>query len=167
VDLRSNIAAESRAKIVYERLLLFTNDPYVQDTLRFLMTREITHFQQFSAALATISPNFPPGVFQGDLRFTHTAFNMSTGFEEERGPWNEGQGPWPEGEEWEYVEDPALQVKETLGQANKEITGHNRDPVKTKKLEREIAKKLSREAEMPNTEQAWSDYAPPEDEQGE
>ena len=90
VDLRSNIGAETRAKIIYERLLLFTDDPYVQDSLRFLMTREIAHFQQFSAALATIEPNFPPGIFQGDPRFTHTYYNMSNGDEDMRGPWNEG-----------------------------------------------------------------------------
>lgn len=50
VDLRSNIAAESRAKIVYEYLLQFTEDPLVQESLRFLMTRETAHFQMFSAA---------------------------------------------------------------------------------------------------------------------
>lgn len=37
-DLRSDIAAESRAKMVYEYLLQFTEDPYVEETLRFLMT---------------------------------------------------------------------------------------------------------------------------------
>ncbi|MBF6255737.1 manganese catalase family protein [Nocardia farcinica] len=44
VDLRSNLAAESRAKIVYEYLKQFTDDPGVQDTLSFLMTREVAHF---------------------------------------------------------------------------------------------------------------------------
>src|SRR4029079_16485877 len=47
VDLRSNIAAESRAKIVYEYLLQFTDDPHVQDSLRFLTKREIAHSQMF------------------------------------------------------------------------------------------------------------------------
>ena len=51
VDLRSDIAAESRAKIVYEYLMQFTEDPYVLETLNFLMTREVAHFQQFEAAL--------------------------------------------------------------------------------------------------------------------
>ncbi len=50
-DLRSNIGAESRAKMVYEYLLQFTEDPYVKETLRFLMTREVAHFQMFEAAL--------------------------------------------------------------------------------------------------------------------
>ncbi len=110
VDLRSNIAAESRAKIVYEYLLQFTDDPDVKNTLRFLMTREITHFQQFTAALADIQPNFPPGIRQGDPRYTHLAFNNS-GPESQRGPWNQGQGPWQKGEEWVYVEEP-LQYSE-------------------------------------------------------
>src|SRR3546814_11825021 len=42
VDLRSDIAAESRAKIVSEYLLQFTDDPYLQATLRFLMPRSRT-----------------------------------------------------------------------------------------------------------------------------
>ena len=42
VDLRSNIAAEARAKIVYERLIDFCEDPGSKDALQFLMTREIT-----------------------------------------------------------------------------------------------------------------------------
>ena len=52
VDLRSNIAAEARAKIVYERLIDHTDDPGSIDTLQFLMTREITHMKAFQAALA-------------------------------------------------------------------------------------------------------------------
>src|SRR6476646_11632022 len=45
VDLRSNIAAEARAKIVYERLINFTDDAGTKDALQFLMTREITHMK--------------------------------------------------------------------------------------------------------------------------
>src|SRR3954464_8129970 len=114
VDLRSNIAAESRAKIVYEYLIQFTDDPYVKDTLRFLMTREIAHFQMFSAALGTLQPNFPPGVLQGDPRFTHVYYDLSQdGEANTRGPWNEGQGPWGPGQLWEYVADPRNLVIET------------------------------------------------------
>src|ERR1700748_2981534 len=54
-DLRSNVAAETRAKMVYEYLLQFTDDPYIHETLRFLMTREVAHFQMFEAALETIN----------------------------------------------------------------------------------------------------------------
>src|SRR4026208_136744 len=58
VDLRSNIAAEARAKIVYERLINFTTDVGTRDALQFLMTREITHMIAFTAALETM--NKPP-----------------------------------------------------------------------------------------------------------
>jgi Mn-containing catalase len=157
VDLRSNIGAETRAKIIYERLLQFTEDPYVQDSLRFLMTREIAHFQQFTAALDTIEPNFPPGIMQGDLRFTHTYYNMSPS-EDERGPWNKGKGPWETGEKWEYVEDVVSQVEETHGQAEKTIEGHERDEKTTKKMERELAAQRSKEVTSPKGELAWSRY---------
>ena len=71
MDLRSNIASEARAKLVYEHLMKFTDDPYVKGTLSFLMTREIAHFEMFQAALSTIEPNYPPGVLQSDPRFTN------------------------------------------------------------------------------------------------
>ena len=62
VDLRSNIAAEARAKIVYERLINFTDDQETIDTLQFLMTREITHMNAFTAALESLGkPAFSIG----------------------------------------------------------------------------------------------------------
>src|SRR5689334_24079123 len=54
VDLRNNIAAEARAKIVYERLIDFTDDAGTLDSLQFLMTREITHMKAFSLALESL-----------------------------------------------------------------------------------------------------------------
>ena len=59
VDLRSNIAAEARAKIVYERLINFCDDAGTKDALQFLMTREITHMKAFTAALESMGkPRF-------------------------------------------------------------------------------------------------------------
>ena len=54
VDLRSNIAAEARAKIVYERLINFCDDAGTKDALQFLMTREITHMKAFALALESM-----------------------------------------------------------------------------------------------------------------
>src|SRR5881227_3290543 len=54
VDLRSNIAAEARAKIVYERLINFCRDAGTKDALQFLMTREITHMRAFMLALESM-----------------------------------------------------------------------------------------------------------------
>ena len=87
-DLRSNIAAEARAKIVYERLINCTDDPGVKEALGFLMTREIAHQQSFEKALYSIQPNFPPGKLPGMPEFTNVYFRMSSGNGHSRGPWN-------------------------------------------------------------------------------
>ncbi|WP_420225509.1 manganese catalase family protein [Pigmentiphaga litoralis] len=87
-DLRSNIAAEARAKIVYERLINLTDDPGVKDALGFLMTREIAHQLSFEKALYAMEPNYPPGKLPGDPRFTRTYFNLSQGEGDASGPWN-------------------------------------------------------------------------------
>ena len=57
VDLRSNISAEARAKIVYERLIDFCDDSGTKDALQFLMTPEITHLWGFMQALGMVSKN--------------------------------------------------------------------------------------------------------------
>jgi len=159
VDLRSNIGAESRAKIVYEYLLQFTDDPSVKDTLRFLMSREIAHFQQFNAALSTIEPNFPPGVRQGDPRFTHVAFNMSTG-EDYKGPWNEGQGTWAVGEHWEYVDEPRAHVLATHGLVDQPILGSRHTEETTQQMNAEISARRVKEivTATPKGERSWSTY---------
>jgi len=159
VDLRSNIAAESRAKITYEYLLQFTDDTHVQDSLRFLMTREIAHFQMFSAALDTIQPNFPPGVLQGDPRFTHTYFNMSNGTDA-RGPWNQGQGPWGAGESWEYIEDPLRHVVATQGLKDEKIAGNHKTLRKVEEMNRRLSRERSEEVLSAGGEgeSRWSSY---------
>lgn len=159
VDLRSNIAAESRAKIVYEYLLQFTDDPLVKETLGFLMTREVAHFQMFSAALASIPANFPPGVLQGDPRYTHTYFNLSDGAEI-RGDWNRGQGPWMRGEEWVYIADPLQHVRNTQGLTEEPIQGTQRTLDDADRLNREMSQARSNEikAAVPKGAARWSEY---------
>lgn len=159
VDLRSNIAAESRAKITYEYLMQFTDDVAVKDTLGFLMTREITHMQVFRAALDDVADNFPPGVLKGDPRFTHQYYNMSNG-EPVRGSWNQGQGPWEAGEQWEYIENPLAQVRNTKGQQNTEPQGNSHSTKDIKKENKKLSKMKSQQIKksMPKKEQSWSDY---------
>src|SRR6201988_4875440 len=80
VDLRSNIAAEARAKIVYERLIDHTDDPGSIDALQFLMTREITHMKAFSAALESMEKNtFSIGMLKPTPGIVDEYFNGSTG----------------------------------------------------------------------------------------
>lgn len=159
VDLRSDIAAESRAKIVYEYLMQFTDDPYVKETLGFLMTREIAHFQMFAAALDTIEPNFPPGVLQGDPRYTHLYMNLSNGTSD-RGPWNQGQGPWQAGEEWTYVEKPYQHVVETNGLIDEPIQGSSHTPDEVKQIERQLSQQRSQEIKSMSADGSdqWSSY---------
>lgn len=159
VDLRSNMAAESRAKIVYEYLLKFTDDPLVQESLRFLMTREIAHFQMFGAALETIQPNFPMGIRQGDPRYSHLYFNMSNGASA-RGPWNEGQGPWPEGEQWVYIDDPLQHVIETQGLTTESIRGSQRTEKEVQRMTADLGDVRSQElsAAVPKGANQWSAY---------
>ena len=78
-DLRSDIAAEARAKIVYERLIKQCDDASLKESLGFLMTREIAHEQMFAAALAAITSNFPPGKLAGDERLGHVYVHDSDG----------------------------------------------------------------------------------------
>lgn len=77
-DLRSDIAAEARAKVMYDRLIKLCEDADGRDALTFLMTREVAHQKMFESALAAISPNFPSSNVPPDERFTHAYFNESS-----------------------------------------------------------------------------------------
>ena len=113
VDLRSNIAAEARAKIVYERLINFTTDAGTRDALQFLMTREITHMKAFTAALESMNkPRFMIGKIPPTPGLVDQFFNTSTGVGEDGEI--DARGPWNDGEELQLVEAPAFQA---LGQA--------------------------------------------------
>ncbi len=107
VDLRSNIAAEARAKIVYERLIDFCSDVGTKDALQFLMTREITHMKAFAAALDSLEkPRFQVGRIAPSAQLVDQYFNDSTGTGD-RGE-IDAKGPWNEGDGWEFVESPVL-----------------------------------------------------------
>ena len=96
-DLRSDIAAEARAKAVYDRLIKLCPDVGAADALTFLMTREVAHQKMFESALAAIENNFPSSNVPPDERFTHVYFDespdgtkSSAGFEmvQAQGLWN-------------------------------------------------------------------------------
>lgn len=108
VDLRSNIAAEARAKIVYERLINFSDDAGTKDALQFLMTREIAHMKAFTRALESMKkPAFSIGRIAPTPGLANQYFNDSTG----SGDHGEidTRGPWNEGEDWVFTESPAIQ----------------------------------------------------------
>jgi len=98
VDMRSNIAAEARAKIVYERLIGITDDPGIKEALGFLMTREIAHQKSFEKALYSIEDNFPPGKLPGIEKYANMYVNASQGDGDMTGPWNDG-------DQWDRIDD--------------------------------------------------------------
>jgi Mn-containing catalase len=127
VDLRSNIAAEARAKIVYERLIDHTDDPGTIDTLQFLMTREITHMKAFSSALESMEkPAFSIGFLKPTPVLVDQYFNASTGDGDEgetdmRGPWQTDFGLEPV--ESNMVGGPGLAIEDVKGTEGQEERG--------------------------------------------
>jgi len=112
VDLRSNIAAEARAKIVYERLINFCDDAGTIDALQFLMTREITHMKAFTAALESLGKDrFSIGCIPPTPELVNQYFDDSTGTGDRGEP--NARGPWNEGGDWELVEAPAFKEFES------------------------------------------------------
>jgi len=109
-DLRSNIAAEARAKILYERLINMTDDPGVKDALGFLMTREVAHQISFEKALYSIRNNFPPGKLPPIEQYANVYYNMSQG-DDMRGSWNSD-------ENFDFVADPTPAVDGGDGMAS-------------------------------------------------
>lgn len=57
-DLTEDMAAEQKARTVYEHLMKLTDDADVKDVLRFLREREVVHFQRFGEALVDVQDNF-------------------------------------------------------------------------------------------------------------
>jgi Mn-containing catalase len=118
-DLRSNIAAEARAKIIYERLINLTADAGVRDALGFLMTREISHQQSFEKALYAIQPNFPPGKLPGKPEFADVYVNTSQGEGDMRGPWNSD-------ENFQFVSDREQMLAMDGGSGTPEVSMDDR-----------------------------------------
>jgi Mn-containing catalase len=135
VDLRSNIAAEARAKIVYERLINFCDDAGTIDALKFLMTREITHMKAFMVALDTMGMDpLDVGLIPPMPDIVTKFFNDSTGKGDNgesdiRGPWNH--------DGVEYIEFPAKPIAEgTVAEVTAEIKRSVRKPAKRRPTRR-------------------------------
>ncbi|HEX3973561.1 MAG TPA: manganese catalase family protein [Stellaceae bacterium] len=139
-DLRSNIAAEARAKIVYERLINVTTDPGVKDALGFLMTREVAHQKSFEKALYAIEPNFPPGKMPPKPEFASVYYNLS------QGDGGDIRGPWNSGEQWKFVSDDLAAVDGGDGTASVKL-----DRAEKTALEHVAARTLSDPESDPTT----------------
>ncbi|HWP17454.1 MAG TPA: DUF892 family protein [Xanthobacteraceae bacterium] len=141
VDLRSNIAAEARAKIVYERLINFCRDAGTKDALQFLMTREITHMRAFMLALESMGkPALSIGKIAPTPKLVDQFFNDSTG-EGDHGE-VDTRGPWNEGKPWEFVESPALQNGTNGEPDSPSIHAASSDPEATAGIEEVLVDEL-------------------------
>jgi len=139
VDLRSNIAAEARAKIVYERLINFCRDAGTKDALQFLMTREITHMRAFALALESMGkPAFSIGKISPTPKLVDQYFNDSTG-EGDHGE-VDARGPWNEGGSWEFVEAPAF--KDLAETDAPSIHAESSDPVSSEPVKELLVDQL-------------------------
>ena len=50
-DLTEDLAAEQKARTTYDNILRVSDDPDVNDVIKFLRAREIVHFQRFCEAI--------------------------------------------------------------------------------------------------------------------
>ncbi|MEX2484070.1 MAG: manganese catalase family protein [Brumimicrobium sp.] len=159
-DLRLNLGAETSAKMVYENLMKFTDDVYVKETLRYLMTREVAHYQMFQAALEKMKPNFPPGILQSDPRYSNKYFNMSKG-DEFKGPWKEGKSPELK-EEWQTIDNPLEHVRETNGLLDEKAKGTKRTEKSVQKdnksLSAERKENVDKATKPENGVMSWTVY---------
>ncbi|MGK6356248.1 manganese catalase family protein [Sphingomonas sp. DT-207] len=138
VDLRSNIAAESRAKIVYERLINITDDPGVKEALGFLMTREIAHQKSFEKALYSIEPNFPSGKLPGMEQYASMYVNTSQGEGDMTGPWNSG-------DQWDRIDDLEQTLPADDGDGSATVDLEAEDRAALRQLATRLASDTSRD----------------------
>jgi len=72
-DLTEDLAAEQKARITYDNILRLSDDPDVNDAIRFLREREIVHFQRFGEAIRLAKEKMD----QKNVYFTNPAFDKS------------------------------------------------------------------------------------------
>ena len=50
-DLTEDLAAEQKARVTYDNILRLSDDPDVNEVIKFLRAREVVHFQRFGEGL--------------------------------------------------------------------------------------------------------------------
>ena len=70
-DLSEDMAAEQKARVTYDNILRMSDDPDVNNVIRFLREREIVHFQRFGEAVRLAKEKMD----QKNVYFTNPAFD--------------------------------------------------------------------------------------------
>ena len=71
-DLTEDLAAEQKARVTYDNILRLSDDPDVNDVIRFLREREIVHFQRFGEAIRLAKEKMD----QKNIYFINPAFDQ-------------------------------------------------------------------------------------------
>ena len=58
-DLSEDMAAEQKARTTYDNILRLSDDPDVNDVIKFLREREVVHYQRFGEAKREVSSKYP------------------------------------------------------------------------------------------------------------
>lgn len=56
-DIHEDMAAEQKARMTYDNILRFCDDPDVRDAIQFLRAREVVHYQRFGEGLRITTDN--------------------------------------------------------------------------------------------------------------
>lgn len=70
-DLTEDLAAEQKARLTYDNILRYCDDPDVKDVIRFLRERELVHFQRFGETLESVKEKLD----QKNIYFYNPAFD--------------------------------------------------------------------------------------------
>lgn len=70
-DLTEDLAAEQKARVTYDNILRLSDDPDVNDVIRFLRQREVVHFQRFGEAIERVRERLN----QKNVYLTNPAFD--------------------------------------------------------------------------------------------
>lgn len=70
-DLTEDMGAEQKARVTYDNILRLSDDPDVNDVIRFLREREVVHFQRFGEAIALAKDKMD----QKNVYFVNPAFD--------------------------------------------------------------------------------------------
>ena len=71
-DLTEDLAAEQKARVTYDNILRMSDDPDVNDVIKFLREREIVHFQRFGEAMQLLREKLN----QKNVYYMNPAFDM-------------------------------------------------------------------------------------------
>ena len=70
-DLTEDLSVEQKARVTYDNILRLSDDPDVNDVIKFLRAREVVHFQRFGEGLRLAREKMD----QKNVYFTNPAFD--------------------------------------------------------------------------------------------